>query len=1046
MNKKSLLFRTACFVLFVFSLSVFSGKVQAQVTTSSISGRISAADGEYLPGATVSAVHEPTGTQYGTVTSADGSYNLSNLRVGGPYSLTVSFVGFTSKVDNGITLQLGEKFVYNVTLAEEGKQLQEIVITSNSLLNDRKTGASTNVSRQQLESLPTISRSLQDFTRLTPQVNGSSFGGSNNRYNNITIDGAVNNDVFGLGNATPGSQANTQPISLDAIQELQVVLAPYDVTLGNFTGGGVNAVTRSGSNKFEGSAYYFGRNQNIIGKNVLTDQKSDFKDMQYGFRVGGPLIKNKLFFFVNAESGRRSAPLANNAGENGSAITIATAQRIADYTLRTYGYDVGGYGPTNAKTENNKILAKLDWNINSNNQITLRHNYIKAFDDNISRSGTLFRFGNNAYKFNNTQNITVLELRSKLTDRLSNNLILGYSRIRDSRQVEGSLFPQITITNVDGISANSAEFGSQRSSTANELDQDIFEITDNVKLTAGKHLFTFGTHNEFFKFRNLFINNLNGRWDFTSVDNYLNNVPARVRATYSQVAGDNRPASQFNAMQLGFYVQDEFEAFKGFKVTAGLRLDVPIIPDKPLRNELVEQSFPGYRTDETPSGKLLVSPRVGFNYDVKGDRSIQLRGGVGIFTGRVPFVWLSNQFTNSGKLFGTVDARTTGINGGKGFEPDVEKQKGLGPAGSTAEINLVSPDFKIPQVLRYNLAGDFKLPGGIVATLEGIYSKTLNNIVYSDLNRKASTGTLNPELSGGADTRPVFAGGKVNPAFTNVILLENSNKGYTYTLTAQLQKRFFNGINSSIAYTYGKAKSVNDGASSTALSNWEFVQVVNDANNPPLTYSVFDLRHRVIGSLGYTFKYGKNKLSGTGFNIFYVGRSGSPFSFVNNSSIDLNSDGAFSNDLIFIPASQSQIKLKDVTVSGKVVTAAEQWTNLDAFIKNNEYLNANRGKYAERNGSTTPWENHFDLRLVQDIGIKVGQRNNVLQVTFDIFNFTNLLNKDWGRSYVVTNDALGLLNPSTTGYTFTSSNKDAWNVSDLSSRWQAQVGLRYTFN
>ena len=1046
MNRKSLLFRAAFTALFVFSLTLLGGYAVAQVTTSSIGGRISESNGSDLPGATVIAVHEPTGTKYGTVTSADGNFNLTNLRVGGPYTVTVSFIGFNDHVDKDISLQLGEKFVYNVVLREEGKQLQEVVVTSNNLLNDRKTGASTNIGKKQLESLPTISRSLQDFTRLTPQANGSSFGGINNRYNNITIDGAVNNDVFGLGNATPGSQANTQPISLDAIQELQVVLAPYDVTLGNFTGGGINAVTRSGTNNVEGSIYYFGRNQNIIGKNVLTDAKADFKDTQLGFRVGAPLIKNKLFFFVNAEMGRRSAPLANNAGETQSAISAATAKSIADFTQERYGYDVGGYGPINAKTENNKVLVKFDWNINANNQLTLRHNYIKAFDDNISRSGTFFRFGNNGYKFNNTQNITVMELRSKLSDKLSNNLILGYSRIRDNRQVLGSLFPQITITNVDGISTNSVEFGSQRSSTANELDQDIFEFTDNIKLTAGKHLFTFGTHNEFFKFRNLFINNYNGRWDFTSVENYFNNVPARVRATYSVIPGDDKPASQFNAMQLGFYAQDEFEAFKGFKLTAGLRLDVPIIPDKPLRNELVEQTFAGYRTDETPSGKLLISPRVGFNYDVKGDRSIQLRGGIGIFTGRVPFVWLSNQFTNSGKLFGTVDARTTAINGGKGFDPEIANQRNLGPAGTTAEINLVSPNFKIPQVLRYNLAGDFKLPGGIVATLEGIYSKTLNNIVYKDLNRKDATGTLNPDLSGGADARPIYTGGRVNSAFTNVILLENSNKGYTYTATAQLQKRFLNGLTSSVAYTYGAAKSVNDGASSTALSNWEFVQITQDANNPPLTYSVFDMRHRVIASVGYTFRYGSNKLSGTGFSLFYAGRSGSPFSFVNNSSIDLNGDGAFSNDLIFIPANQSQIKLKDATVSGKVVTAAEQWTNLDNFIKNNDYLNDNRGKYADRNGARTPWENHFDLRLVQDLGIKTGTKSNVLQITFDIFNVGNLLNKEWGRSYGVGNDALGLLNPSTTGYTFTSANKDAWNVNDLSSRWQAQLGLRYTFN
>ena len=1036
--------------------------VQAQVTTSSMVGKVTDEKGEALIGASVLATHVPSGTQYGTVTNESGQYAISNMRVGGPYDVIVGYVGYTDKKESDVYLSLGQTYVYNSKLGENSVSLEEIVVVGakDNILNSKRTGASTNISKRQLENMPTLSRGIGDFTRLTPQANGNSFGGANNRFNNITIDGAVNNDVFGLsGSGTPGGQANTQPISLDAIQELQVVLAPYDVTYGNFTGGGVNAVTRSGTNNTEGSVYFFTRNQNTIGKSPLTNLKAnDFTNSQFGFRLGGALVKNKLFYFVNAELGRISAPLTFNAGETGSAISLATAELIAKTAKEKWNYDVGSYGLENARTENSKYLVKLDYNINKNHQLSLRNNYINAFDDNINRSGTFFRFGNNAYKFNNTQNITVAELRSKITNNISNNLILGYSRIRDNRETAGSLFPQITIANIDGKSTNSVEFGSQRSSVANELDQDIFEITNNVKITKGKHSITLGTHNEFFKFRNLFINNYNGRWDFNSVQDFVDNKPFRARATYSIVDGVDRPSAEFSAMQLGFYVQDEYSFSDKLKVTAGIRLDVPIIGDEPLYNMTVDTTtaFGDLSTSNTPSGQLLWSPRVGFNYDVTGDRSVQLRGGAGIFTGRVPFVWLSNQFSNSGKLFGTVDVRdnlntpTNEINKNNGFEPIIANQKNVGNAGTTTEINLVSKDFRLPQVLRFNLASDIKLPYGVVATIEGIYSKTLNNVIYSDLNLKKSVATIDTTFSKGADKRPLYnssSANKVNRAFTNVILLDNTNEGYNYSLTGQLTKQFDNGFNAMIAYTYGQARSINDGASSTALSNWEFVQTASNANNPDLAISNFQLAHRIIGAVGYTIKYGKNQNFGTGINVFYAGRSGNPFSYVYTGG-DLNGDGAFSNDLIYIPRSQSEINLVPLTVGGVTTSPADQWKNLNAFIENDPYLSSRRGQYAERNGAETPWEHQIDLRISQDLATNIGNKKHGLQLTFDIFNFTNLLNKDWGRQYFVSNQALSLLNVDAgrKGFTYRNTNPVGWDVSDFASRWQMQIGVRYIFN
>jgi hypothetical protein len=1055
--KKSLLLRL--FLVIVALVGITAG-VNAQVTTSTMTGTIRDAKGG-LPGASVKAVHTPTGTAYSVSTNNDGRFTIANMRVGGPYAIEVTYIGYQAEKITDLYLKLGDPYVLNILLSDNSKQLEEVVVRGKNdpLFNSKKTGASTNISKEQIQSLPSLSRSLTDFTRLTPQANGNSFAGANNRYNNISIDGAVNNDVFGLaGNGAPGGQAGTQPISLDAIQELQVVLAPFDVTLGNFAGGGVNAVTRSGTNKVEGSAYFFGRNQNTVGKSVdgLNTKAADFYDTQYGIRLGAPIIKDKLFFFINGEMGRRQEPTTLNVGDPGSVLSLTDAQTITNTLQSRYGYDAGSYEAVNRKTQNNKIFARLDWNINAKNQLTLRHNYIKAFDDNISRSSTQFRFGNNAYKFNNNQNVSVLELRSAISQNVSNNLIVGYQRIRDFRTTEGSLFPQIQINNMNGISGNSVIVGSERSSAANELDQDIIEFTDNLKIFANKHTFTIGTHNEFFKFRNLFMNNFNGSYTYSNLNDFLTNAkPNAAAATYSAIPGDATPAAKFSAAQLGFYFQDEIDAFKGFKLIAGLRVDVPLFFDNPAANPLIASTFPGQRTDQTPSGQILVSPRLSFNWDLTGDRALQLRGGAGLLTSRAPFVWLSNQFTNNGILYGAVNA----TNGTGTFIPNPANQQAAGGALPTYEVNLVDNNFKLPQVFRTNIAADFKLPGGITGTLEALFSKTVNNVLYKNINLKPAIGTINSSLTGGNDTRPLYnyplTAGKVNSTFTNVYYLDNTDKGSNYNLTAQLQKSFNFGLFVSGAYTYGKSKDVNSGANSTASSNFGFLQVVNDPNNPDLAYSNFDIRHRITGALSYAVKYGKDKAFGTSFSLFYVGKSGSPFTYLYFG--DLNQDGNNQNDLLYVPRSLSEIKLADLnigtTAAPIIVPIAQQWAALDAFINSDPYLSSRRGQYAERNGARMPWEHQFDVRIMQDLGFVGGKgTKNSLQLSLDIINVGNLLNKDWGRLYSLTNNASTLINynyNATTGgsYTFRApSNGTAYQVSQFASRWQAQIGVRYNFN
>ncbi|KUG09522.1 TonB-dependent receptor [Solirubrum puertoriconensis] len=1028
-------------------------------TTSAMGGTITDKAGEGLPGATVIAVHTPTGTQYVAPTNSEGRYNIQNMRVGGPYTIRVTFVGYQEAVREGIFLTLGQTQRLDVNLSEQTQTLQGVEIAGrrDPVINAGRTGASTAVQREQIERLPTLNRNLQDFIRVSPQANGggsSSIGGANNRYNNITIDGAVNNDVFGLsGSGTPGGNAGTQPISLDAVQELQIVVAPYDVTLGNFTGGGINAVTRSGTNDLSASIYGFGRNQEVVGKSVTEPRTkaAEFYNYQTGARVGGAIVKDKVFFFLNGEISRRKEPLGFVPGNSDSQIRLEEINQIANAAATKYGYNVGDFLNIDRRTESNRIFGRLDFNLSQNHQLTVRHNFVEAFDDNISRSSTQLRFGNNVFQNNNTTNSTVAELNSRLGN-FSNKLLVSYTRIRDNRTTPERLFPTFEINN----EGRRYTFGTERSSGFNELDQDIFEFTDNVTRAIGKHTITLGTHNEFFKFRNLFINNGVGYYQFNSLADFLNERPNRLQAAYATA---NNGEATFNAMQAGVYAQDEYSPIENLRLTLGVRLDVPFFFDKPGFNAPVTERFgSNINTQNTPNGQLLWAPRLGFNWDVNNDAKVQVRGGTGVFTGRVPFVWISNGFTNSGLIQGAIDRRPTGTGANTQY-PAVITDPALFPSTfastGTSEINVIDKNFKLPQVWRTNLAVDFRLPGDIVATVEGIYSKTLNDIYYKNINLVEPNGRL-----AGPDNRPVYPSARQRFSnYTNVLQLDNTNKGYRYNATAQLQKAFTNGLNTSVAYTYGMSKEVNSGASSTALSNWQFNQVQADPNNPELGFSANDRRHRVLATGGYTLRYAGDKLA-TNFSVIYEGLSGSPIAYVyGQGGRDLNNDGAFSNDLIYIPRDARDANEIDIVKSGTSDTRSidEIRNQLETFIQKDPYLRSRRGQYAERFAARTPWTHQVDIRVAQDFNFMAGGKRNTLQVTFDIQNVGNLLNNEWGRQYFVANNAVELLRPETTGApnvrpqfsfpaTFANNGYRPYDFSAFASRWQGQLGVRYTFN
>ncbi len=1055
------------FIAVIIQLTFITLLKSQNVTSAEIFGQVFDNQKSPVPAATVIALHLPSNTVYGAVADEQGYYHITGVQPGGPYVVQATLTGYKDFKQENVTVRLGERLKVNPVIVDLSLQLEAIQVISdkNSLINASRTGANTNIELVQIDRLPTIARSFQDFQRLTPQyTNLNGFAGRSGRYNNVQIDGAVNNDLFGLGiNNSPGSNAGTQPISLDAIQEFQVLIAPYDVRQGVFTSAGINAITRRGENKTTGSVYFFGRNQSLVGlsPDTLRAPLNDFSEYQTGFRVGGAIRKNKLFYFVAAEVVRRKEPTyfipgkPGLTGANVSLVQAADLERVDSVLRNRYRYETGGYGDFTRNTISNKIFARIDWNINDRHRMTLRHNYVQAADDNLRRNANQFSFNNNNYKFNHNIHSTVLELRSTFSGKFSNEFRLGYSRIRDSRNTPGDPFPQL---NIELGSGRFIQVGTETFSGANRLDQDIFEFTNNLSYAKGRHFITIGTHNELFRFDNLFIREFYGRYDFRSMSDFTNSngaMPYRYRVSYS-LTDNKRQSAEWSALQFGLYLQDQFAATDKLNLTIGMRVDVPVFPKKPSDNPLVRQVFYdslGLATNQTPKSQLLLSPRLGFNYDILGDKTTQIRGGIGIFTGRVPFVWLSNQYSNTGVEFGRVDIRNSNGTLGqiqpifsRGFiaNPDSQptaQQLNL-PAGSS-EINLVTKDFKMPQLLRFNVAADRSLPSGLVGTVEFLYSKVLNEILYQDINLRQPTGTLT------GDGRPVYPSARqINTAFTNVILLGNTNKGYQYSLTFQLQKPFQKGIFGSLAYTYGESKDINSGRSSQAVSNWRFNQIVVNPNDPPITYSAYDLRHRIVGSISYRAEYAKR--FATTISLVYVGQSGIPYSFVYDG--DLNGDGEIANDLLYIPRNQEEIVLVTSGTSD-LRTPTQIWEQLNTFIENDPYLKNNRGKYAERNGARTPWTHQIDMRLMQEISFMVKNRKHSLQLTFDVLNLGNVLNEEWGRIYTVPDqqDApirfVGREGGRDSGRpTFTFLNKQSsWQVDNLLSRWQAQFGARYIF-
>jgi hypothetical protein len=1045
--------------------------VEAQVTTASMSGRVTGTGNETLPGATVKAVHIPSGTTYGTTTNTEGRFSINGMRIGGPYTVEVSFMGYTANVVENIQLRLGENHTHNVNLREGAVTLTGVEVVGQSRFDANRTGAASIMDLGAISRMPTITASVADVIRLNPQVqvnpgNGAmSFAGTNNRYNSFQIDGAVSNDVFGLtASGMNGGGVGTQPISMEAIEQLQVSIAPFDVRQSGFTGGSINAVTKSGTNQFEGSVYSFVTNHSLTGRyemmnGELSDKMGKRNQHRSGATLGGPIIKDKLFFFANYERTDENTENTSGLGATNSNIDPVLAMRIYD-TIKKRAADQGvtynGYLPTSFDdyTKNDKFGIKLDWNINKKHRASFRWSLVSGAVADRTPFSTRMNSTDYVFERRSKTNTFVAELQSQLANNMSNEFRASYVAVRDERFPNGSPFPMIEIANVrraDATGTATLGFGNERSSMANQLDQDVITFTNNFTLYKGNHTLTFGTHNEFFSFYNLFLEDNYGTYNFANPDDFFAGKIQQYRFQQNNVAvtGTPRWGASFGAGQIGFYAQNRWNATQKLDVTFGIRMDIPMFFDTPTANARFNAFSAGkgwdYKTNQQLSNSPLWSPRAGFRWILDDKSNYVLRGGTGVFSGRIPFVWLSNSFGNTG---GEVLSYNTNVRAQldnlslilNPHEQNANASK-LTAAGSQT-INVFAPDFKFAQTWRTNLGLDFNI-AGINWTAEAIFSKTINDILYQKLThtvRGDSTfGMLNPTLN--FDQRMVLNNSVVSGTpFGTIIALSNTNKGYSYNLSLQGVKKFDFGLELVASYAYTQSKAMNNGGSSVANSNFNGNYISGNPNNPELGFSHQNIPHRINVAAFYSKEFVKNQTTTIG--LIYQGTSGPPFTLVYNG--DINGDGA-SNDLIWIPTDAQLDQMNFIATS--TFTADEQRENLRAFIERNPYLSKNRGKYAERNAFNRPFEHHFDLHFSHKINFEVSGRKQAFEITFDVLNVGNMLNNKWGRTYAdswVDNSIV--YRPSDRTFQFLGGpNHNPNSLRDLYSRWRAQIGLRYNF-
>ncbi|QCX00304.1 TonB-dependent receptor [Aggregatimonas sangjinii] len=1045
-------------ILFLCGLSAM-----AQVTTANIRGTVADDQGPLL-GANVVAVHTPTGTTYGAISNEDGRFNLLNLRVGGPYEVTISYIGFKEQKQSDIFLSLGQTFNIDATLISESQALDEVVVISDQsgTFGSDRTGAETSVGRRELTRLPTISRSTNDFTRLEPTATSDgSFGGRNDQYNNFSLDGAIFNNPFGLDAAQPGGQTNATPISIDAIEQIQVTTAPYDVTQSGFTGASVNAVTKSGTNEFRGTVYGFFRNDDLTGGKINGDDifKTGLEQKQYGISIGGPIIKNKLFFFANFESDDLTDSgtdgLVPNTGTGAANETrvLESDFQLVDNLLRQVVigqdgqgndifYNPGRFKDFNYDSKSTKGILKLDWNINDKNRFAIIYNWLNASREQpANRNAIAFRgpnasvlqFENAGYEINNNISSIQMELNSTLTDEVVNKLQVGYTHFDDFRNPFSSPAPSIQILDATGSSSYIIA-GHEPFSINNELDQKVLQITNNMNIFKGNHTYTVGFSFEKFQFDNSFNLGAYGAQGVFFPTTTITDFPefassGQLQSAFDAAIASNRALeengtgnpggwslAETNVGQMSFYAQDDWNVAENFKLTYGVRFDRPLYFDtrEKIRENIerkggangtyipsIEYTDPDTNTaifldsERLPTTKWLISPRVGFNWDIKNDKTLQLRGGSGLFTGRFPFVWLGNQVQGVDFFF----------------------------------YQLVDPDYQWPQVWRTNLGLDKKFDNGLVLTADVSYTKDINAAHVQNYGLSAPSGTL-----AGPDNRAVYTNDDKSQIFggpTSAFVFTNSDQGRIFNAAVKAQKTWENGFFAQLAYSFLDAKEVNSIDAEITGDAFAGNAVVGNANTDVLSFSRYGNKHRFVGVISKQFK------TGTTVSTFFEYAQGGRFNYIYGG--DINNDGSGINDLLYVPTSG---ELSQMNFSGTGQAEA-----FEQFIQQDDYLSGIRGEYAERYAGLSPWRSSWDVKILQDI--KINEKNK-FQLSLDVLNVGNLINSNWGVTERVSFDqVLGVSvdENNVPTYTYDENLVDTFTADTrLLSRWRAQVGVRYIFN
>jgi hypothetical protein len=1013
------------------------------VTTGNLAGTVTDAQGGVLPGATVVAVHTDTGTSYEAVSGADGRYNILNVRVGA-YTIAVNMSGFREQKQERVVVELGAERTadFKLQLATVSETVD--VVASSPIIDLSRAGTADNIPNEVKESLPTITRSLADIVRISPMFNAQggnagdtasvvSVAGNSPRYNALQIDGAANNDLFGLAGSsgTPGGAAETQPISLDAIQEIQLVVSPYDVRQGGFTGGGINAVTKSGTNSVRGTAFFFTRNQDWVGKGITNQKISTLKDKQGGGSVGGPIVKNRAFFFGTADYGRKERPTGfsvNQGGQQTGNAEIVT--QFLNLLQSRHGYAIPGdpLAEYNKLTNSDKYFFRGDVNVAKGHQLTIRHNYIDAFNDIFSTFLNNYRLPDAGYRFFSTTNSTVGQLNSQVGNGV-NELRLTLTRVRDHRgsPVGGAPFPAVRVTLAPGFDVNA---GVENFSGRNALDQDIVEVNDAFTLIKGRHTWTFGTHNEFLDLSNLFIRDAFGSYRFSSLANFEAGLAQGFDRSFSATS-DPAQRSEFSVRQWGFYAGDQWRLSRGLTLTYGVRIDAPTYPKKPGANPIAVANF-GYATDVVPN-QVQFAPRAGFNWDISGNGTEQLRGGAGLFSGRPAYVWISNQFGNTGLDFTRIGASFNTNNRIPFFADPLNQPTTVSgaTAGSfTNEIDVIDPDFKYPSIPRETVGYDRQLWGGFTGTFDLVFSKTIKDIAYENLNF-----AQNPAVTG-IGGRPFFA--RRFTTLSDVILLRNTDQGRSWNVAAEVRRPFSNGLYLNGSYSYGQARSVMDGTSDQAASNWGNVYTPGDPNNVPLARSNYDPGHRI--NLTATYEMPFAKVVRPAVSVFYSGQSGRPYTLTYNN--DVNGDNRFTNDLVYIP-----------TASDPLTYTGGTYNDLLNFINGDSCLADYVGQIIPRNACRVSWTNTLDGRFAVQLPFKRYRA----EITLDALNLINLFNREGGlfefepfgqdtriasvpTSVTATSPLTGYNITSLTSANFTRFLRD-----DLRSRWQIQLGARVRF-